>query len=167
MNYLDIIIAVPLLWGLYKGFTKGIILEVASLLSLGLAIWVAIQFHNFLLVWMYDSLGWKSNYLPIVSFALLFIGVLVVVFVIAKLIEKVVESVALGFVNKLAGALFGMLKFGIIISLFIFILNAIEKKYSFIPADMKNKSLLYQPLSKIAPLIIPGLSESKLRKKWM
>lgn len=165
MNYIDIIIAIPLLWGLYKGFTKGIILEAATLIALGLAIWGAVKFHDFVTVWMRESLNWTSKYMPVISFALIFIGVLVLVFAIAKLLEKIIKAVALGFLNKLAGGVFGILKFGLILSVVIFLLNAIEKNYSFIPPDIKNKSVLYEPVGKIAPLIIPGLKDSKLNKK--
>ena len=164
MNYIDIIIAIPLLWGLYKGFTKGIILEAATLIALGLAIWGAVKFHDFVTVWMRESLNWTSKYMPVISFALIFIGVLVLVFAIAKLLEKIIKAVALGFLNKLAGGIFGILKFGLILSVIIFLLNAIEKNYSFIPPDVKNKSVLYEPVGKIAPLIIPGLKDSKLNK---
>lgn len=164
MNYIDIIIAIPLLWGLYKGFTKGIILEAATLIALGLAIWGAVKFHDFVTVWMRESLNWTSKYMPVISFALIFIGVLVLVFAIAKLLEKIIKAVALGFLNKLAGGVFGILKFGLILSVIIFLLNAIEKNYSFIPPDVKNKSVLYEPVGKIAPLIIPGLKDSKLNK---
>ncbi len=164
MNYIDIIIAIPLLWGLYKGFTKGIILEAATLIALGLAIWGAVKFHDFVTVWMRESLNWTSKYMPVISFALIFIGVLVLVFAIAKLLEKIIKAVALGFLNKLAGGVFGILKFGLILSVVIFLLNAIEKNYSFIPPDIKNKSVLYEPVGKIAPLIIPGLKDSKLNK---
>lgn len=164
MNYIDIIIAIPLLWGLYKGFTKGIILEAATLIALWLAIWGAVKFHDFVTVWMRESLNWTSKYMPVISFALIFIGVLILVFAIAKLLEKIIKAVALGFLNKLAGGIFGILKFGLILSVVIFLLNAIEKNYSFIPPDIKNKSVLYEPVGKIAPLIIPGLKDSKLNK---
>ena len=80
MNYVDIILIIPLLWGLYKGFSKGLIIEAATLIAFGLAVWGAIKFHDFLSVWMKDSLGWASKYLPLISFAVIFIGVLLIVF---------------------------------------------------------------------------------------
>ena len=162
MNYLDIILVIPLLWGLYKGFSKGLIIEAASLIALGLAVWGAIKFHDFLSTWMQNSLSWTSKYLPLLSFAFIFIGVLLVVFGIAKLIEKLVKAVSLGFINKLGGAIFGILKFGLLLSMIIFFLETINKSIPFIPQEIKNKSLLYNYVQKIAPLVIPGLKESKL-----
>ncbi len=164
MNYIDIILIIPLLWGLYKGFSKGLIIEAATLIAFGLAVWGAVKFHDFLSGWMKNSMGWDSKYIPLVSFALIFIGVLLTVFGIAKLLEKIVKSVSLGFVNKLGGAIFGMLKFGLILSMLIFFLEAINKTVPFIPAETKKNSLLYVHVQKIAPLVIPGLSESDLSR---
>ena len=167
MNYVDILLLIPLLWGLYKGFSKGLIIEAASLIAFGLAVWGAIKFHDFLSGWMQNSLGWTSKYLPLLSFAVIFIGVLLTVFGIAKLVEKLVKAVSLGFLNKLGGAVFGMLKFGLLLSMIIFFLEAINKNIPFIPEEIRTNSLLYKPVQKIAPLVIPGLNESKLAKPYL
>ena len=164
MNYVDIIIIIPLLWGLYKGFSKGLIIEAATLIAFGLAVWGGVNFHNFLSGWMHDSLGWTSKYVPLVSFAVIFIGILLIVFGIAKLIQRFVKAVSLGFINKLAGAIFGVPKFGLLLSMIIFFLEAINKSVSFIPDSTKKESLLYERVQKIAPSIIPGLKESKLNE---
>lgn len=164
MNYVDIIIIIPLLWGLYKGFSKGLIIEAATLIAFGLAVWGGVNFHNLLSGWVHDSLGWTSTYLPLISFAIIFIGVLLIVFGVAKLLQRFVKAVSLGFVNKLAGAIFGTLKFGLILSMIIFFLEAVNKSVSFMPDEIKKNSLLYGHVQKIAPTVIPGLNESALNK---
>lgn len=162
MNYVDIILIIPLLWGLYKGFSKGLIIEAATLIAFGLAVWGGIKFHDLVSVWMKDSMGWTSKYLPLLAFALIFIGVLLCVFGVAKLVEKFVKAIALGFLNKLGGAVFGILKYGLLLSMLIFFLEAVNKTVSFFPEETKKNSLLYGPVQKIAPMVIPGLDQSKL-----
>ncbi len=162
MNYVDIIIAIPLLWGLYKGFTKGLIIEASSIVALGLAIWAGIKFSDFLANYIQANWGWETKYLSIVSFAIIFLGILIGMFLLAKFLERIVEAVSLGFVNKIAGGIFGMLKFGLISSMFIFIFNAITLSFVAEPLPVTEKSLLYKPVGKIAPLIIPGLRNSKM-----
>ena len=44
MNYFDIIFVIPLLWGAYKGFSKGFVLEIASFVALGLGVWGGLKF---------------------------------------------------------------------------------------------------------------------------
>lgn len=162
MNYIDIILIVPLLWGLYKGVTKGLIIEAASIIALGLAIWGGIKFSDFLTAYSQQHWGWNTKYLPVISFAILFLGILILVYAIAKLLERAVKAAALGLLDKVAGGLFGMLKFGLIMSILIFVLDAIEKSVTLIPEEIKEKSLLYKPVGKIAPIIIPGLKNSKI-----
>lgn len=164
MNYIDIILVIPLLWGLYKGVTKGLIIEAASIISLGLAIWGGIKFSDFLTAYSQQHWGWNTKYLPVVSFAILFLGILILVYAIAKLLERAVKAAALGLLDKVAGGLFGMLKFGLIMSILIFVLNAVEKSVRIIPSEIKQNSLLYEPVGKIAPLVIPGLKDSKLNQ---
>jgi hypothetical protein len=65
--------------------------------------------------------------------------------------------VALGFINRAAGALFGMLKFGLIMSVLINFTNIINNQISFIEPEMKDTSILYKPMGKVAQIIIPGL----------
>ena len=48
MNYLDIIIVVPLVYGLIKGFSNGLIKEVTALVALLAGVYVAINFSLYL-----------------------------------------------------------------------------------------------------------------------
>ena len=100
--------------------------------------------------------------MPLISFAVTFIVIVIAVFTLAKMLQKVVSMVALGFVNKTAGALFGMLKFGLIMSVIINFSNILNEQVQFIEPEMKNKSILYKPVGKVAQIIIPGLKNISL-----
>ena len=162
MNYLDIIICIPLVWGLYKGFTKGLIIEAASFVAFGLGVWGGIHFSEFIAEKMSVWFHTKSQYLPIISFAVTFLGIIIIVYMIAKLIQKIVDGMALSAINKIGGALFGALKFAMVISVIIFVIDAIEKSYPLISFKTKEQSVLYAPVGKIAPTLIPALNKSKV-----
>lgn len=162
MNYIDIILCIPLVWGLYKGFTKGLIIEAASLVAFGLGIWGGIHFSDYCAHKISEWFNWTSPYLPIISFALTFLMIVIVVYFIAKVIQKMIEGMALGAINKIGGAIFGSLKFALVMSVVIFVLNAIEKSYPVISIKAKEGSLLYQPIGRIAPFLIPTLNDSKI-----
>ena len=161
MNYLDIILAIPLLWTLYKGFSKGFIIEVASLLAIILGVYCGIHFSYFIT----DALHLTSSYSPLISFAITFIVIVVVVYVLAKMLEKSVNLLALGFLNKLAGAFFALLKMAFILSVLLMLFNKIDDKIRIIPDDTKKHSLLYNPVSAFAPLIIPRLNFSEIKEE--
>ncbi|MFI5149852.1 MAG: CvpA family protein [Bacteroidia bacterium] len=164
MNYIDIIICVPVAWGLYKGFRKGLIIEVATLISLLGAVWVAVNFSDFISRMIREKLHWNNTYVPVISFVLLFIGVLAGVYALAKLIERSIDAASLGPVNKITGALFGAFKFALILSVLFFLIDAVEKSVPVFTSEKKSSSLLYKPIASIAPMVIPGLKDSRMVK---
>ena len=162
MNYFDIIIIIPLIWGAYKGFKKGIIIEVASFIALGLGVWGGMKFSSISAKYLSNAFDIAENIMPLISFAVTFILIVIAVFTLAKMLQKVVSMVALGFLNKAAGALFGMLKFGLIMSVIINFTNILDDQVNFVEPEMKNKSILYKPVGKVAQIIIPGLKNISL-----
>jgi tyrosyl-tRNA synthetase len=153
----DLVFLVVLIYAAYRGFSKGVVLQAATLLALILGIIGAIKFSGYTSALIIEHTKMTGEYLPIISFALTFIVIVVVVHLLAKVIERLVEAVALGFVNRLAGALFSMTKFAFIISVILVVLNGIHAKYSFLPEEKIDQSLMYRPLSKFAPGIFPYL----------
>lgn len=160
MNYIDIVLCIPLVWGLYKGFTKGLIIEAATLVAFGLGVWGGLYFSDLCAQKIKELLNWNSPYLPIISFAITFLGIVIIVYFIAKMIQRMVEGIALGGINKIGGALFGSLKYALVMSVVIFVMNAVEKSYPLISFQVKNESLMYEPIGTIAPMVIPGLNTS-------
>jgi membrane protein required for colicin V production len=160
MNYIDIILAIPLLWAIYRGFTKGLIIEVSSLIALFLGVYGAIHFSYYIS----DMLKFNSTYSPLISFAITFLIIVIVVFFFAKLLERSVNLLALGFLNKLAGAFFSIIKIAFILSVLLIFINKIDSKISIIPESAKNKSLLFPIVSAFAPTIIPKLNFEEIQK---
>lgn len=162
MNYLDILLCIPIVWGLYKGFTKGLVIEAATLVAFSLGVWGGINFSDYVAQKIAAWFDWTSPYLPIVSFAITFLIIIAFVFLVAKMIQKMVEGVALSAVNKIGGAIFGALKFALMMSVVIFMIDAVEESYPMVSFKSKEESLLYRPVGKIAPALIPALNKSKV-----
>jgi membrane protein required for colicin V production len=75
MNFIDIIICIPLIYAAYKGFKHGLIIEVFTLLALFVGLYVGIHFSDFVANFLKETLEWESVYLPIISFTLVFLAV--------------------------------------------------------------------------------------------
>lgn len=165
MNYFDAIFAIAFLWSIYRGLTKGFVIMAATLAALFLGIWGAVHFSSITSELLYRHLNIQTQYLSLVSFALTFILIVIAVHLLARIIDKLLKAVALGFVNRLAGMLFGILKTALIISILLVVVNNIDKRIPFIPEEHKQGSLLYEPLSKLAPAIFPFLNFNQIREK--
>ncbi len=164
MSFLDVIILIPIIWGAYKGFSKGLISELSTLVALLLGVWGAIHFAGFISDILINSFNMSDKYLPVISFALTFILIVIAVHFVAKLLTKLIKAVSLNFINKLAGMAFGILKFGLIISIVIVIIDKIDSDINFISQKTKNESLLYKPVEKIAKTIFPSLNDFNNKK---
>lgn len=156
MSYLDIVLCIPLIWGLYKGFTKGLIIQVASLLALILGIYGAIMFSNLTQELLTSNFRIENKYVPITSFAVTFIGIVIGVHFLGKMIEKMINMIALGIFNKLLGAVFGLLKMALLLSALVFVFEVVDQQLALVPQKTKNESVLYGPMNQLIPAISPG-----------
>jgi membrane protein required for colicin V production len=153
----DIIFIILFVWAAYKGYTKGFILQIASLAALIIGIYGAIKFSSLLTTFLLKEYNITQEYLPIISFALIFISIVLLIYLLAKLLEKMADLTALGFINRLFGAIFNMIKYALIISIFLVIINNINRKSEFLPEKQMQSSFFYYPLSVLSPLIYPYL----------
>lgn len=158
----DIIFIALLGWALYRGFSKGLIVQAATLAALILGIFGAIRFSDLTSQFLLDNTSLSTEYLPLIAFAITFIGIVVLVHLSAKLVERLIKAVALGFVNRILGAAFNILKFSFIISVVLVVLNTIHAKHPFLPEDKVEESALYRPLSSLAPMVFPYLNFDQL-----
>jgi membrane protein required for colicin V production len=159
MNWIDLIIVVILIIALISGFTNGFVKEVASLAALILGIWGAIKFSSFTAAKLYDWFNMTGQYVGIIAFIITFIIIVVIIHFIGSLADKIVDAVSLGFLNRILGMVFGVLKSVMIMSVFFAILNAIDVHRPFLPHDKIKESKFYNPISAIAPAIFPILGE--------
>jgi len=143
MNLLDIIIGGFLIYGIFKGFSKGIIIEIASLIGIVLGIYGAIHFSNIFNSPLSSILPWNDKIIQLISFSLVFIGIILGVSVLSKFLTKVVKIISLGIFNKIAGSIFGGLKIAVILGVIVVFLDNINFLFPIIDKDIINDSLLY------------------------
>ena len=141
------------------GFINGLVKEVASLAALVLGIWGAIKFSAFTAEKLYDYFDMTGKYVGVISFLITFGIIVVLIHFVGLIVNKIVDAAALGFVNRLLGIVFGLLKSVLILSVFLVVLNAIDDKASFLPKDKIEESILYNKISDIAPAIFPIIGE--------
>ena len=162
MNIVDLILIIIVAWSAYKGFSKGLIISIASLLALLLGVFGAIRFSDITSSYLIEHFEFNSEHLSIISFAITFIIIVIAVHFVARVVDKVVKAVALGFVNRIAGATFNVLKIAFILSIVLLLLNKIDYKTGIISEELRKESLFYEPLANFAPLIFPYLDFDKV-----
>src|SRR5689334_22448863 len=117
MSVIDIVLAVLLLIGLVRGFLKGFVFEVAIFGCFFLGSYAAFHFAHLLQPYLLKIGKMNPRTVSYVSSFLMFIVVSVGIYFLAKLFTGLINIAALGIFNKILGAVFGLLKYGFIISI--------------------------------------------------
>ena len=166
MNYLDLILIIPLVWAAYKGFTKGLIFSAASLIALVLGIYGAIHFSIFAEAYINEWIEINQRYLTLIAFIVTFLVIIIAVHLLAFFLDRIIKAVALGIVNRLAGVIFNLVKVAFILSIILSIINFYDSYNPFIPQEKKEESILYGPVSAFAPSIFPYFNLDELRERY-
>lgn len=154
MNLLDLLIVLPLFYFSYRGFVNGIIKEVLSIVGIILAVFLTFEYMDAMSVIVRPFFSENVSYIPFISGALLFIGTVAGVQLVAYLSKKFLEAINLNFVNRLAGLGFGFLKSGILVSAILLILAGFN-----VPSEETRKgSLTYSPVIYLAPLAFDAVA---------
>lgn len=155
MNYLDIIIAIILLFFGINGLRKGLIIEVVSLLAFGVGIYGAMHFSDFTAEHLQDFMEINPQYLNTIAFVLTFIILVVLVNLIGWLVSKAIKSLNLGFFDKLGGFLFGLLKGVLLCSTFVLVLNNLQWT-GIVKEEVREGSFLYKHVERTVPYLYKG-----------
>ena len=159
MSTLDIILAIFLLYFAIRGFSQGFIISIATLVGLIFGFWAASHFSEFTANWLQNDMGLKSGNIKLIAYIVTFVIVVVLIFLLGRFMTGVVKTVGLGIVNRLAGALFGIAKGLLIVSFLFLLFTRIDPHESLFTAAQKKGSVLYKPVSTVAPAVIPLLSK--------
>src|SRR5664279_5096121 len=147
MNWLDAFIVIVLILSLVMGFINGFVKEVASLAALVLGIWGAIKFSSFTAAKLYDWFDMTGQYVGITAFLITFMVIVVAIHFIGTLADKMIEAISIGFLNRILGMVFGLIKSVLILSVFFTVLNVIDSHHSFLPKEKIAQSKFYMPIS--------------------
>jgi membrane protein required for colicin V production len=157
LSIVDIVLLLLFVPAVIAGIRKGFIRQIAGLIALILGIWAGYHFSAFLSgklnIWL-DSI---SSFVNILSFAIIFAGVLIIVSIIGQFVAGIVKLALLGWLDKVLGILFAIIKTAFILSIVIYLLNSFDLLWSFLPKKSLDDSILYSLLQEIAPRLFPYL----------
>jgi membrane protein required for colicin V production len=159
MNYLDFIIAVPLLWGAWKGFQRGIIFEIAMIIGIVLGLYLAFKVSSLFEGLVSKLVDAQGSTLHMISFFVVFICVVLIMILFAKFLEGILKIGNLNTFNKIAGACFGMLKFALVVSVVLSVFRPVDAQLGLLSAKTKSDSYLYQPVVAVSQYLFPALKD--------
>ena len=155
MVTLDVILLIIIGLGMVLGLVKGFIRQLASLLGLVVGLLAAKTLYVSLAAKLSPLLGASMTLTQALSFVLIWIAVPLLFTLVAALLTKAMEVVALGWLNRLLGAALGALKYALLISLFVGVVDLLDPDHHLIDKTYTDESVLYEPIKSLAEVFFP------------
>src|SRR5436190_10603182 len=152
---IDIIVAVILIVAVIKGYRQGLIVALFSFVAFAIGLAAAIKLSVVAADYIGKAVKISDKWLPIVSFAVVFLIVVLLVRLGARFIQKTVEFAMLGWLNKLAGILLYAALYILIFSVLVFYAD----QMNFIKPETKKESVTYSYIEPLGPKLMDGLGK--------
>lgn len=162
MSLLDIFLLVPLAYGAWRGFRKGLIIEIFTLLAIVVGIYMAVHFSDLVSNKINNNIGEEYSSTPAIAFTLTFLAVGALIYFGGIALEKVIKVVNLSVFNRLLGLLFGTIKALYLLSILLLTYQSYDPNGKLISEESRENSLLYNPIKNTSIKTIPFLSQSRL-----
>ncbi len=156
MGILDIIIIVVFIAGAVIGFIKGFIKQLASILGLVAGLLAAKALYAIVAEKLCPTLTNSMTFAQILAFILIWAVVPLLFTLVASLLTRAMEAIKLGCLNRWLGAGLGALKFLLLSSLLISIIEFFDGDDTLIEKPIKEESVLYYPVQSFAGIFFPA-----------
>ncbi len=151
---IDITTVLILIAGLVKGYRSGLIHSLFYVIGLVLGTALALRFGYVASGYLRQSFNIDSAYLPILSFAVVFILILAGMLLLAKLIENLLKATQLNFLNRLGGAVVWTFTGIFLLSTAVWYLS----KSNIITEQARADSRAWPYIEPVSPTVIQGAS---------
>jgi membrane protein required for colicin V production len=155
MNILDAIILIALIPALIQGLRKGFISQAISIISIIAGIWASARFADMVTECLSQYITTSEQAMKIISFTLILVIVFIILGLLRKFLESIINVVMLGWVNKLLGAVFSLTKALLIIGLIILAFNSLNNTFELVKPEVIADSVLYNPVKELADEVFP------------
>lgn len=159
MNILDIILLLCLVWAVVQGLRKGFITQVIAIISIVFGVWASARFTNVVCAWLAQWISGSEQVLKVVAFTLILVVVFLVLAALGKALEGIIRLVMLGWLNKLLGVVFSLLKCLLILGLITLAFNSLNSTIQLVKPEYLADSVLYGPIRDLANSVFPYVKE--------
>lgn len=159
LNATDIIILLLLIPAVISGIKKGLISQIISIVAIVLGVWLAYHFSEPVGEWVGSWLAASPTGIKVISFIIIFLVAGIGLRLLGKLLEGFLKLIMLGWVNRLLGVAFSVLKYMLIIGIIAVAFDSLNTKMQLIPTEALDASRVYGLVKEIALFVFPYLKQ--------
>lgn len=150
---LDLIFAFVMALAILKGYQRGLVVGLFSLVAVIIGLAAAIKLSAVVAGYIGSAVKVSDQWLPVISFTVVFLAVVLLIRLGANAIEKVIEVAMLGWLNKLAGIILYAAIYILIFSVLLFYAEQVK----IIKAETIQHSITYTFVQPWGPKAINGV----------
>ena len=148
--FIDVLVAIALVFAVVKGIRNGLIIAVFSILAFIIGLAAALKLSTVVAAWLAQSTNINVQWLPFLAFALVFLLVVLAVRSAAKLMEKAMDLAWMGWLNKLGGVLIYACMYLLVLSVLFFYSTQLK----LITEEARTTSVAYVYIAPAGPKVI-------------
>ena len=152
---IDIAFLIVLILAVFKGLSKGLIIGIVSFFGFMIGLAAALKLSVVVASYLKDSAGAFNKWLPLLSFMLVFIAVILLTGLLARVIRSTIRFAMLGWLDRLGGMILYTAIYTIIFSVFLFF----AEKIYLIRSSAVNDSTLYPYVSPVGPWVMDNIGK--------
>lgn len=150
---IDAFFVIVIIFACIKGYRRGLVVALFSIIAFIAGLAAALKLSAVVAARLSSNTSVSAKWLPVISFVLIFLIVVLLVNLGAKMLQKSVEMVMLGWANRLGGIIFYTLLYSIIFSIFLFYMAQLH----LIKNETISASRCYPFIKPLGPGIIDKL----------
>jgi membrane protein required for colicin V production len=156
MKTLDIVLLIPLVWGAYNGYRKGLLMSFVAIAAFVIAVVLGFRLLHVGLEWLSPHLsGVPRRVLPYIGFSALFFPIIFIVNKLGQMLRNSWKYTLIGSFDSIAGAIVGLMLWAFGASVVIWMITSIGVRIS---ADSQRNTVVYPVVEPLAPLVIDKAS---------
>jgi len=154
ITVIDILISIILLYFIFEGYKKGFVKQTATILGILVSLYLAITRYAEFQYFLKPYLNVSETFLQFISFAVIFLGVNIIIQILSNVLEKMTDNAFIKPVNQVGGALFGLIKGGVLVYFLLLILSEIPYQSL---TDTINQSMFADRFLDLTPYVKENL----------
>jgi membrane protein required for colicin V production len=154
--FIDILIVLIILAGMVFGYLKGFIRQLATLLGVIGGLLAARALYEPVAEKLTPSLTDSVTAAQVLAFIGIWILIPILFWIVAALITRMLEALKMGWLNRMLGCVLGGVKYLLLISLLLCVVDYFDTDNKFIKKQVKEGSMLYRPVKSVVDVLFPA-----------
>lgn len=147
---IDLLFAIIVVFAVIKGYQRGLIVGLFSLVAVIIGLAAALKLSATVATHLEGAINVSKEWLPFISFALVFLVVILLIRLGAKLVEGTVKIAMLGWLNRLGGILLFLVIYTLVFSVVLFYAVQMD----FLKTGTVAQSATYDFIGPLGPKVI-------------